>query len=122
MPSLEPTTPTRPQGTDAASTTASTRTGLIQTLWAALAYAVATLTLAYPALAGKFLVSPISDQLLGGYPVREFAARMFHETGGIPLWNPYLFAGMPYVASMNGDIFYPTFLLRLILPPDVGMT
>jgi hypothetical protein len=29
---------------------------------------------------------------------------------------------MPYVAAMHGDIFYPTFLLRLILPTDVAMT
>jgi uncharacterized membrane protein len=41
---------------------------------------------------------------------------------GFPLWNPYLFGGMPYVAAMHGDIFYPTFLLRMILPTDVAMT
>ena len=29
---------------------------------------------------------------------------------------------MPYVAAMHGDIFYPTFLLRMILPTDVAMT
>lgn len=91
-------------------------------LWASLTYALATLTLAWPALQGKFLVTGISDQYIGGFPVREFAARMMTETGGFPLWNPYLFAGMPYVAAMHGDIFYPTFLLRLVLGVDVGMT
>ena len=40
--------------------------------WAALVYAVATLVLGFPALLGKFLVSPISDQYVGGYAVREF--------------------------------------------------
>ncbi len=90
--------------------------------WAALAYAMATLTLAYPALAGGFLVNPMSDQYLGGYPVREFAAQVFKATGSFPLWSPYLFGGMPYVAAMHGDIFYPTFLLRLVLGTDVGMT
>ena len=29
---------------------------------------------------------------------------------------------MPYVAAMHGDIFYPTFLLRMFLPTDVAMT
>ena len=29
---------------------------------------------------------------------------------------------MPYVAAMHGDIFYPTFLLRMMLPTDVAMT
>src|SRR5207253_10206676 len=36
--------------------------------------------------------------------------------------DPYLFGGMPYVAAMHGDTFYPTFLLRMILPTDVAMT
>src|SRR5437899_290786 len=90
--------------------------------WAALVYAIATMTLAYPALGGGFLVTPVSDQYIGGYPVREFAARMLRESGHFPLWNPYLFGGMPYVAAMHGDIFYPTFLLRLVLPTDVAMT
>lgn len=91
-------------------------------LWASLTYALATLTLAWPALQGKFLVTGISDQYIGGYPVREFAARMMAETGGFALWNPYLFSGMPYVAAMHGDIFYPTFLLRVLLGVDTGMT
>jgi hypothetical protein len=29
---------------------------------------------------------------------------------------------MPYVAAMHGDIFYPTFLLRMVVPTDVAMT
>ena len=29
---------------------------------------------------------------------------------------------MPYIAAMHGDIFYPTFLLRMIMPTDVAMT
>lgn len=92
------------------------------TAWAALLYCICTLSLAFPALAGQFLVSPISDQYIGGYAVREFAAHMLRTTGHYPLWNPYLFGGMPFVGAMNGDEFYPTFLLRLVLPVDVGMT
>ncbi len=91
-------------------------------LWASITYAVATLTLAWPALTGLFLVNPRSDQYIGGYPVRAFAADVMHQTGGFALWNPYLFGGMPYVAAMHGDIFYPTFLLRLVFGVDVGMT
>lgn len=90
--------------------------------WAALVYAVFTLLLGYPALAGRFLVSPVSDQYIGGYALRDFAAASLRAGHGMPLWNPYLFGGMPYVASMNGDMFYPTALLRVLLPTDVGMT
>ena len=91
-------------------------------LWAMLSYAVATLALGWPALAGKFLVGPHSDQYLAGYAFREFAASTLKATGSFPMWNPYQFGGMPYVAAMHGDIFYPTFLLRLVLPTDVAMT
>jgi hypothetical protein len=44
------------------------------------------------------------------------------QGGGFPLWNPYLMGGMPYVAAMHGDTFYPTFLLRAVLPTDAAMT
>lgn len=91
-------------------------------LWAALTYALCALSLAYPALAGRFLVNANSDQYKAGYAFREFAASYFKAHGGFPQWNPYLFGGMPYVAAMHGDIFYPTFLLRLVLPTDVAMT
>src|SRR5438105_6156284 len=90
--------------------------------WAALVYALCTLSLAYPALAGQFLVNPHSDQYIAGYAFREFAASTLRATGHFPLWNPYLFGGMPYVAAMHGDIFYPTFLLRMIMPTDAAMT
>ena len=90
--------------------------------WAALACVLAALTLAYPALSGGFLVNPVSDQYIAGYAFREFAAASLREGNGFPLWNPYLFGGMPYVAAMHGDIFYPTFLLRMVMPTDAAMT
>jgi hypothetical protein len=101
---------------------ASLRAPAHETLWAAVTYAALTLLLGFPALSGKFLVGPNSDQYIAGYPFREFAASTLKATGHFPLWNPYLFGGMPFVAAMHGDIFYPTFLLRMILPTDVAMT
>src|SRR5512134_644274 len=90
--------------------------------WAVLVYVIAVLMLGYPALAGGFLVNPHSDQFIAGFAFREFAAEYMKTTGGFPLWNPYLYGGMPYVAAMHGDIFYPTFVLRLLLPTDIAMT
>lgn len=90
--------------------------------WAALTYAVFTLLLVYPAFSGQFLVSAVSDQYIAGFPFREFAAESLRSGHGFPLWNPYQFGGMPYVAAMHGDIFYPTFLLRMLMPTDVAMT
>ncbi len=91
-------------------------------LWATLISSVATLMLAWPALAGAFLVNPRSDQYIAGYSFRDFAAQSLRDGQGVPLWNPFQFGGMPYVAAMHGDIFYPTFLLRMVLPTDVAMT
>jgi len=90
--------------------------------WASAVYAVATLLLAYPALAGNFLVNILSDQYKIGYAFREFAAASLRSGQGFPKWNPFLFGGLPYIAAMHGDIFYPTFLLRMVLPTDVAMT
>jgi hypothetical protein len=86
------------------------------------ACAIAVLVLAYPALTGQALLNPNSDQYIAGFAFRDFAAQSLRNGNGFPLWNPYLFGGMPYVAAMHGDIFYPTFLLRMILPTDAAMT
>jgi hypothetical protein len=89
-------------------------------IWATCVCALATLLLAWPALGGAFLPNPNSDHYSAGYAFREFAANSLRDGHGVPLWNPDLFGGMPYVAAMHGDIFYPTFLLRLLLPTDVA--
>lgn len=102
--------------------TAITRGPRFALAWAAGVYLLAAMSLAYPALAGGFLVNPRSDQFIAGFAFREYAAAALRAGEGFPLWNPYLFGGMPYVAAMHGDIFYPTFLLRMVLPTDVAMT
>lgn len=91
-------------------------------LWATLTYAACTMLLAWPALGGGFLVNPRSDQYIAGFPFRDFASQSLRAGQGIPQWNPYLFGGMPYIASMAGDMFYPTALLRELVGTDVGMT
>lgn len=91
--------------------------------WASLVYALCTLSLAYPILAGRFLAAPNSDQYLAGYAWREFGAATLQQLGHFPLWNPYVMGGVPYVAGMAGDIFYPpSILLRTLLPVDLAMS
>ncbi|MEO7084964.1 MAG: hypothetical protein ABI442_08425, partial [Gemmatimonadaceae bacterium] len=108
-----------PSLTSSADETAAPRHA---TAWASLVYALATLTLAYPALAGLFLINPRSDQYQAGFQFREFAAQSLKSGHGFPMWNPFIQGGLPYVAAMHGDIFYPTFLLRMIMPTDMAMT
>lgn len=88
-------------------------------LWAGLAFVIAALTLCYPMLSGQSLLG--DDQLNAGYGFREFGAAFFRQNGHIPQWTPWQFGGMPFVAAMHGDIFYPTAWLRWILPVDTAM-
>lgn len=90
-------------------------------LLAGLVYILTTLTLCWPIFQGKFLGGPGSDQYVAGYAFRQFGAEMVKATGSIPLWNPYMFGGLPFVGAMHGDIFYPTAWLRLIMPVGTGM-
>lgn len=88
----------------------------------ALAFLTAwVLVLCLPMLSGKFLVGPDSDQIWTGVPFRWFGANEWRRTGEVPLWNPYMFGGLPFVGAMHGDIFYPTAWLRLFLPIDIAM-
>lgn len=83
-------------------------------LLALAVFSAAALTLCWPMLAGQVVNG--SDYYLAGWGFRHFGAEYFKEHHSIPLWNPYIFGGIPYVAGMHGDIFYPTAWLRWLLP------
>lgn len=57
----------------------------------------------------------MSDLVTRYYPHRLFYA---HEivAGRLPLWNPYLLSGTPYMAMGNTSVFYPLSLLFVLLP------
>jgi hypothetical protein len=78
------------------------------TLWVAI--------LSLPMLAGQWLANPRSDQYAAGYAFRAWGAEWWKRFGHVPLWEPELLGGMPFVGASHGDIFYPTSFLRLLLP------
>lgn len=41
--------------------------------------------------------------------------------GNLPLWNPYIFSGTPFVGGFQSGMFYPLNLIYLALPVDVAM-
>jgi hypothetical protein len=51
------------------------------------------------------------------FPMYRFAAASLRE-GHVPLWNPFLYAGAPFVADNQSGLFYPFNLLLFILRPD----
>ena len=79
------------------------------TLWIAV--------LSLPMLRGQWLAGPFSDQVTAGLPFRGWGAEWWRRLGHVPLWNPEIFGGMPYVGALGtGDILYPTAFLRLVIP------
>lgn len=47
------------------------------------------------------------------YPFRYFAA-MEWRAGRVPLWNPYVFAGHPFLADVQTAVFYPVSLANAL--------
>ena len=62
-----------------------------------------------------------TDQITAGYAFRAFCAHTLRTFHHFPLWDPYLFSGIPFVDAFHGDIFYITSFMRLILPTNVVM-
>ena len=74
----------------------------------ALAAALVTLLpLAYflPAARGLVFLAP-DDGVIFNVPLRVAAANIL-RAGSPPLWNPYLFSGMPLHASAQGGLLFP---------------
>ncbi len=53
-----------------------------------------------------------SDTITAGIFFRHFYVDYFTTTGNVPLWNPYIFGGMPFIDAFHGDIFYPLSVLK----------
>ncbi len=70
----------------------------------------------------QYLLSGPGEMLLGqdtiaaGIMFRKFFVEHMRALGRLPLWNPYLFGGVPTIEAGSGDILYPTSLLLFILP------
>ncbi|MBN1936405.1 MAG: YfhO family protein [Anaerolineae bacterium] len=55
------------------------------------------------------------DQIYQFYPWRIFAQQeLLH--GRLPLWDPYIYSGTPFIANGQSAVFYPINLLLLGLP------
>jgi hypothetical protein len=48
-----------------------------------------------------------TDTIKAGIFFRSFLVEHVRSTGTIPLWNPYIMGGLPFVDAFHGDIFYP---------------
>ncbi|PIS31765.1 hypothetical protein COT42_00020 [Candidatus Saganbacteria bacterium CG08_land_8_20_14_0_20_45_16] len=60
-----------------------------------------------------------SDLTFYFYPYRYFMVECLKQ-GVIPLWNPNLLLGYPFLATLQTGFFYPLSLLYLLLPFDLA--
>jgi membrane protein YfhO len=70
----------------------------------------------------RYLLSGPGEMLLGqdtlaaGIMFRKFFVEHIRQLGRLPLWNPYLFGGVPTIEAGSGDILYPASILHFLLP------
>jgi hypothetical protein len=64
----------------------------------------------------QVLYSDHSDILALHLPDKIFLCHSFHQTGELPLWCPYRFAGVPFIHDFQVGAFYPPHWLLLVLP------
>src|SRR5438045_6490598 len=72
---------------------------------AAIAVTLAPVLYFLPALLQGRVLCP-DDDLLQNVPFRVAAAQIM-RSGHLPLWNPYIFSGMPLLATAQVGILYP---------------
>jgi len=48
-----------------------------------------------------------SDTINAGIFFRHFYVEYFQAHGSVPVWNPYIFGGLPFVDAFHGDTYYP---------------
>ncbi|HET6899349.1 MAG TPA: hypothetical protein VFK70_13415, partial [Vicinamibacteria bacterium] len=62
----------------------------------------------------------LSDNVLYYLPSRAYAAASIRE-GRIPLWNPFILAGTPFLANGESGLFSPLNVLFLLFRPALAL-
>jgi len=85
---------------------------------AALAVTFAPLFYFLPAIRNHLVLAP-ADGVMFNVPLRVAAARIVWS-GQLPLWNPYIFDGMPLLAAAQGGLLFPLNWFYLFFSPVVA--
>ncbi len=74
----------------------------------------------WSAAAAELGVTIPHNELIGDLIIQNYAWKRFVlnslSSGELPLWNPYLFAGAPFLANGQHSALYPFSILFLVLP------
>lgn len=87
---------------------------------AALVVTLAPLVYFFPVVRGRLILCP-DEGIIFNVPLRVAAAQIFLD-GSLPLWNPYLFGGMPLFASAQAGILFPLNWFYFFLPAQAAAT
>lgn len=73
----------------------------------------------WPAVIGKVTLAP-GDGWTQNFGIRILIGQLL-SGGQLPLWNPYLFAGMPLLANIQAGALYPPNWLFAIFSPQLAI-
>src|SRR5882672_11195029 len=85
---------------------------------AALAVTLAPIFYFLPAIRNHLVLVP-GDGANFNVPLRVVAARIV-ASGSLPLWNPYIFSGMPLLAAAQGGLLFPLNWFYLFFSPALA--
>jgi len=63
---------------------------------------------------GRLPGGEMSDTVAQGYPFFSYTAERL-SNWELPLWNPYIFCGIPFYESFSAPVFYPLRGLPMLL-------
>jgi hypothetical protein len=95
------------------------RSGSAPATFAALLIGLFPLLYFLPATFGRIVLAS-DDALIFGMPLRVTIAEMIRH-GHFPLWNPYLFSGMPLLAAAQGGVLFPLNWSFIVAGPRLAM-
>jgi hypothetical protein len=72
---------------------------------AALGVTLLPLIYFFPATRGNLIISP-DDGVIFNIPIRVAVANLI-QAGYVPLWNPYMFSGMPLFGAAQAGVLFP---------------
>ncbi len=85
---------------------------------AALGVTLLPLIYFFPATRGNLIISP-DDGVIFNIPMRVAVANLIHS-GYVPLWNPYMFGGMPLFGAAQAGVLFPLNWLYLLFSIPVA--
>jgi hypothetical protein len=84
----------------------------------ALAVSLLPLVYFFPATRGRLIISP-DDGVIFNVPLRVVAAHLM-RAGYPPLWNPYIFSGMPLFGAAQAGVLFPLNWFYLAFSPAIA--